>query len=222
MNHIDISMAGLSVMIGMPTHRDINPLVIQSLFKTFEHCRSLDINCGFAFVWGGSVVTVDRDRVVDQFLESDASRLFWIDSDIIWESKDFIRMLALSTKRDVLCGAYPAKKEPGTFYIKFSTYEYDDYGLTEIDGIGLGFTVMTREVVEKLVATKPMMMNQTDDKEIPDLFRIDTVDGNLRTEDMAFFSDIKDLGYKVYLDPEVSLGHIGMKVYSGSIKDAMQ
>ena len=46
--------------------------------------------------------------------------------------------------------------------------------------------------------------------------------GRLRPrEDMAFFSDVRALGYDVCLDPTVTLGHVGAKTYSGSIMDHM-
>jgi hypothetical protein len=58
-------------------------------------------------------------------------------------------------------------------------------------------------------------------REIPSVFRIDSVDGGRRGEDMAFFADIRAAGYKVMLDPTVDLGHVGRKVYTGSIRDAL-
>lgn len=222
MSHINISMKGLSVMLGMPTHRDINPMVVKSIFETKQHCDKLKIPFSFGFIWGGSVITMDRNRVIDEFMKSDANRLFWVDSDIVWESKDFIRMLALSQKRDVICGAYPAKKEPTTYYIKFKDKKYDELGLVEIEGVGLGFTVMTKKVVKDLVDNSPKVMNQVDNTKVANVFRIDSIDGSFRTEDMALFSDIRDLGYNVYLDVDISLGHIGTKVYTGSIRDAIK
>jgi hypothetical protein len=36
---------------------------------------------------------------------------------------------------------------------------------------------------------------------------------------MAFFSDIRDLGYQVNIDPNVTLGHVGPKEYRASILD---
>jgi len=34
-----------------------------------------------------------------------------------------------------------------------------------------------------------------------------------RGEDYSFFTDVRSLGYKVWLDPSVKPGHIGAKVY---------
>jgi len=52
------------------------------------------------------------------------------------------------------------------------------------------------------------------------VFRWDTVDGKRRGEDMAFFYDIINLGYDILMDPDVDLGHVGMKEYRGKITDS--
>jgi hypothetical protein len=171
------------------------------------------------------VIQWARDEVLDMFLKSDANRLFWIDSDMVWNVKDFMRLLALSTKRDIVCGAYPAKVEQPTFYVLHDQQEgmtKGKYGLLEIHGIGLGFTVMTRKACEAIAKDAPRVRDALGNKEMAGVFRIDTVGGERRGEDMAFFADLRKLGFKVWLDPEVSLGHMGMKKYTGSISNALQ
>jgi hypothetical protein len=131
-------------------------------------------------------------------------------------------MLALSKLVDVVSATYPAKKEPPTFYINSSPeMSMSEYGLMEIHGVGLGFTVMTREVALQLVEGKPVRRNQVTGKEMVEVFRTDRNNGDGRGEDMAFFADIRALGHKVWLDPSIDLGHIGTKVYTGSVMDAM-
>jgi hypothetical protein len=53
------------------------------------------------------------------------------------------------------------------------------------------------------------------------MFRCDIDGGEARGEDMAFFDDCKALGYQPWLDPEINLGHVGTKVFTAAIKDAM-
>jgi hypothetical protein len=55
--------------------------------------------------------------------------------------------------------------------------------------------------------------------DVPDVFRLDRVKTNGRRtaqgEDMAFFADLRELGYDVWLDPTIQLGHVGNYVYRG-------
>ena len=54
------------------------------------------------------------------------------------------------------------------------------------------------------------------------VFRCDIHDGETRGEDHAFFSDVRDLGYRVQLDPDVTLSHIGHKSYKASVWEAIK
>lgn len=220
---IDISLAGLSVMIGIPAGRDLPALTVKSLLGTMELCRTQRVPTQLGMVVGSAVVQWARDEVIDLFLQSDATRLFWIDSDMVWEPEQFMRLLALSQYREVLCAAYPAKRDQPTFYVNYEAGNLmqGQYGLLDIKGIGLGFTVMHRTVIERLAANAPKVLDDVSGKSIASVFRVDTSDGRRQGEDMAFFADIRALGHKVWLDPTVDLGHIGQKTFRGSIRDAL-
>ena len=218
-----VNMSGVSVMIGMPAGRDLPIQTVKSLIGTFSACHTRGTKCSLGAIANSAVVQWARDEVVDLFLKSDAQVLFWIDSDMAWEPWQFLRLLVWSQIYDVVCAAYPAKVEPPTFYLLGNGNPINPHGLREIDGIGLGFTVMRRSIVEALAKQAPKVRDQIAEREIAAIFRIDTTtDGHRRGEDMAFFADIKALGYKVMLDPTVDLGHVGTKIYTGSIRDAQQ
>lgn len=222
---ITIDLAGLSVMVGIPAGRDLPALTVKSLLTTQALCMERQVPFQLGMVVGSAVVQWARDEVVDLFLQSSATRLFWIDSDMVWEPEDFMRLLALSQYRDVICAAYPAKQDQPTFYVNWDQdagLVQGEYGLLQINGIGLGFTVMHRRVLEQLAAKAPRVTDDVSQRELAAVFRIGrTADGRRQGEDMAFFADIRALGHAVWLDPEVSLGHIGCKTYTGSIQDAL-
>jgi len=220
-----ISMDNISVCIGIPSSRDIHPLVVKSMFSTQSMCIKHGIPCQLAMVAGNAIIQWARDEVVDLYLKTDSSKLFCIDSDIIWEPEDFMRLLALSQKRDIVCASYPAKKDNPTFYIRYDkskTIDADEYGLLEILGIGLGFTVINREVIEKISESSPKLYDEISDREIASIFHVGNYKGSRRGEDMSFFESLIDIGYKVHLDPSIELGHIGTKIYRGKIMDALK
>ena len=213
---MEAKLDGLSVMIGIPAGRDLPAQTVKSLIGTFGLLQTIGVPCQLGMIAGSSVVQWARDEVFDIFVRSDANRLFWIDSDMVWEPQDFMRMVALSTVYPVVCAAYPAKLDLTTFYLhhdKAKPLEADERGLLEVWGVGLGFTVIRREVVEALSAAAPKLYDEIGQREIAEVFRVGGVDENgrrcRRGEDMAFFSDIRSHGFKVMLDPEVSLGHVG-------------
>ena len=218
-------LSGISVLLAMPVHRDMPVQTVAALLETQDLMRARDIPFEAAFQVGNSLVETARSKLAARFLESGANRLFWVDSDIAWQASDFLRLLAFSTRLDIVGGAYPAKKEPETILLDLDSpdVETNDLGCFQVGGMGLGFCCVSREVIERLSlsSSAPVLAFPDLPEPIPHLFRCDSIDGKFRGEDMAFFSDARELGYGVWIDPAVTLGHIGSKTYAADLKSLM-
>lgn len=217
-----IPLGDVSVCIGMPVDNPIPHKTVASLCSTVRQLTVMGIRHSISMHVSG-VVQIGRDNVLDEFLKSGLEKLFWIDSDMVWSPEDFLIMLALSTKVDVVGASYPAKVEgPTTFYANFDAErKTGPYGLQEVKGLGLGFTIVSRRVCEQLAANAPKVKDQIAGNEVASVFRVDvTPEGYRRTEDMAFFADIRELGHTVWLAPTIELGHIGEREWRGRIMDA--
>ncbi len=221
---MQIGMAGVSVFLAMPTNRDLPPNTVISLLETQRLLQEKGIPLDVHLEVGGSLVHHSRTALVHQFLKTECSHLFWVDSDITWEASDFLRLSALATKMEVVCGAYPTKTEPSVFFMRYesSKLKENQYGCLEINGVGIGFTVIQRKVIQQLYDKAPKRKYPWADELIPRVFRCDDEGIEARGEDMAFFSDVRDLGYHIHLDPRIKLGHIGPKVYSGVIATKLE
>ena len=221
---MEINLKNVEVMIAVPCGATLNWKTVQSIVETCIGLKQEQIKFIFQMVAGCSIVEHARTQVCNTFLKSDMNTLFMIDSDMTWTFKDFIRLLALSTKMEVVSAAYPAKNDKKTFLLKGceGTLKTNEYGCLPIGGVGLGFTAVQRKVIEQLAEkAEKVIFPWSKGERIPYIFRCDTSGGEARGEDMAFFDDCKDLGYQLWLDPEINLGHVGMKEYTGAIKDAM-
>src|SRR5690349_1557092 len=145
-----VNMGGVSVMLGMPAGRDLPILTVKSIMGTMTACSKRGIPFEFGAVAHSAVVQWARDEVIDMFLKSDCNVLFWIDSDMVWEPGHFLRFLVWTQLYDVVCGAYPAKLDRTTFYLlRDEPVVRNEHGLLPINGVGLGFVAMRRNVVEK-------------------------------------------------------------------------
>lgn len=222
---MQVDIRGVSVYIGIPVYGRIPLQTAFSLARTMHQCgaQALPVELG---VISRGIVSWCRDSVFTGFLKSDKSKLFWIDSDVVWEPEDFFRMVAWSTLRDVVCASYPMKKDgPPTFQISGTGEEQaaDELGLFSVMGAGLGFTIMDRKVCEQLAANAPVVQDQNAGGPVSMVFSADRVVNGIRMgEDMAFFADIRELGHKVWLDPSIRLGHAGEKCWYGRALDAME
>ena len=218
----EVKLPELSVAIGLPTGPTIPWQTAMSIANTVRACERLKIPLTMNVIAGCSIVSIARSRVAHDFLMGSASRLFWIDSDMQWEAQDFLRLLNLSSdpSMPIVCGTYPTKRDDGIHFTlshpDLKTFTVNKQGCVKILGAGLGFTIMTREVVEAVAATKEMVKDVVSGGQIANIFRFDVLDGEPRGEDMAFLADARALGYEVWLDPTLQLGHIGTKIHRGN------
>lgn len=218
-------MAGVRVMLAMPTHRPLEPATVRSLLETQGLCHQRGIVIDIEMQCGSSLVHHARTKAANSFLRGDCTHLFWVDSDMVWSGADFLRVLAFGTKLECVCGIYTCKIDPPRFCLNVDDMREvvlsNEYGCISWEGmgLGLGFTCVQRKVIEELAVKAPRLLFPDIPEPVPHIFRCDDKDGKARGEDMAFFSDVRDLGYTVNIDPNVTLGHMGPKEYRASVLD---
>jgi len=218
---MQVNISGMSVAVGMPCYGDIPRPTVMSLVKTASFAAANKIRLDL--IMEGAPLPLSRDFVLDAFLKHDCDKLLWIDSDMVWEPKDFAMMLAYSTVADVVCATYPAKVEKPTYYFRLPEIaKAGPNGLIECLGAGLGFTIVSRKVCQELADKAPLVRDPIQDKTLKSVFRFDATDGVMRTEDFAFFSDIRDLGHTVWLCPSIELGHVGRKTWKAKAEEILQ
>lgn len=219
---MQVQLAGMHVMVGIPLYGAPTTKTTLSLLRAQAFCIHNGIRFDYSTATG--FVTVARDMILQKFLQSDAQKLFWIDGDMVWGEKEFARMLAMSTQGDCICAAYPLKNDkPYNQYpiLADERVEATKIGLLEIHGAGLGFSVWSREVCQALSDSKPVIYDGMADENRPSVFCVAARDGKMRTEDINAFEDIRTLGFKVWLDPTIELGHVGSKEWRGTALEAL-
>ena len=133
------------------------------------------------------------------------ARLFCIDSDMTWEPDAFMRMLALSTKADVvLRGVSRRRKNRHAFTSYARAGHHERVWLHPMPGGGLGFAIINRKVIEHLGEGRPDDQLSTwrrtlpaDDHHPASVSYRASGDGEFLGEDMMFFRDIEAAGFRV-------------------------
>jgi hypothetical protein len=92
---------------------------------------------------------------VHEFLKSDATDMLFIDSDVIATPEDILRLLAQSTDKDIVAGAYPRRATDKKFFADLYWNENEDLefdgSLMRVKRVGTGFMLIRRHVIEKMV-----------------------------------------------------------------------
>jgi hypothetical protein len=191
----------------------------------------------YAFTSSESLVPNARNVLTDQFLESEATHLMWIDADIGFNALDIVSMLLAD--KDIVCGIYPKKEvdwarvaqavkagvppeelsnHAGLFAVKLlddsaGGFAADSDGLLEIAAGGTGFMLIKRGVFDAL--SEDVSDYLPDRKVIKEFYATTTEPGTgkLITEDYHFCRQARSHGFKIYAAPWVRLGHAGTYVF---------
>jgi hypothetical protein len=218
-NHIEVDLSTLGgVAFAIPAYD--GKLVIELAAGLYYLGRKLGEhnvkNC-MIYEKGNALIDYSRNKLVQLFMEKTTlKKLVFIDADISFKWEDIERLLAFSSKYDVVCGTYPVKQDDPKYFINPVFEEgkvvINEYGLVSIKGAGAGFLCIDRSVFERMKPyCKPFRVGEQDYIEY---FSCGVQDGQLRGEDITFMCKwVDEFKGEVWLDPGIELSHIGMKTY---------
>ena len=148
-------------------------------------CAQYGIEVKFSFIFNESLITRARNYLVDEFLRSECTHLLFIDSDIHFDPRDIIALIAL--KKDIIGGPYPKKSIKWSAIIdalkknpNITPQELEkvsgDFVFNPVPGtqkfsigepipvleIGTGFMLIIRDVFNKMKAAFPTIEYKPD------------------------------------------------------------
>lgn len=217
-----VDLRGRKLMVGIPAHDGrVNLKTAFALAKLAAMVRPLGMELMLTQVSGCSIITKARNHIVHDFLKSDATDLLFIDSDVIASEEAILRLVALSDGKDITAGAYPRRGADRKFFLDMhfdenGQLEFDDNGLVRVLRIGTGFMLIRRHVLETLVKNHPEWQyhnNVTDEHESA-VFDFAVKNGEYFGEDYLFCDRAREEGFTVFLDPDISLPHIGSEEFA--------
>jgi len=217
------SLAGRKLMIAIPCYDGkVNIGTAFALASIGRHLEHYGARLSFAEVTGCSIVSRARNILVKQFLDSDCTDLLFVDSDVVINTDAVLRLMAVSSGRDVVAGTYPSRTTSGKI---FSGLYLDDDKMPIADENGLlkakmaatGFMLIRRHVVTELVGRHPEWTYRADamnpGRVEHALFDVGVIDGAYIGEDIMFCQRAIAEGFTVYIDPEISLPHVGSHAF---------
>lgn len=209
------------VFLAIPSHSG----KLRDGTKTTVTCMHLEAG---ALGWGlqefrwhnDSLIVHARCVCVAKFLETDCTDFIFLDDDVAVGPGVFTRLM--SHPVDMVLAAYRQKKDEEAYAVNHisSDPKWEENGLMEINGGPFGYVRMRRSVIERMVeAHKDQWFIPTcaPDMKCHLLFNTELWNNQLVGEDMYFCKRFKEIGGKVYLDPEIPIQHIAQddKVYPG-------
>jgi hypothetical protein len=174
-------------------------------------------------VSGCSIITMARNMLVDQFLKSDCTELLFIDADVIPQPEDILRLVAQSGDKDITAGMYPRRAKDKKFFLDFYTDDNDalqfDGALMRANRVGTGFMLIRRNVIETIAEQSQKYLGQDGVGQVANVFEFSMLDGKFVGEDYTFCDKARAQGFKVWVDVEINLPHVGTDEFTNDFKN---
>jgi len=191
----------LKITIGVPNSNEyLHRHFVQSLMS-LQYPTNVAIDFNMIF---GNQIPFARNRIVQEALKNNSDYVLFIDADMVFPADMLIRLLkhdldivnALAFRR--IKPHYPCIFK---FNDKEKTYETVQYttGLQKVDATGMPAILIKTDVFKKMKEINP-------DK--PWYYYRD----NMFSSDLTFCENARKAGYKIMIDTDLKIGHIGTEV----------
>ena len=219
-----VSLEGRKLFIGIPTYDGkLSVKLAYTLAALMPMAMQHGMSVKLGHVSGCSIITMARNMLVDQFLDSECTDLLFIDSDVIARPEDILRLMAQSGDKDITAGSYPRRARDKKFFMDLY---FDENNELEFDGammriqrVGTGFMLIRRHVVEDIANRSEKYLGQDGIGQVANVFEFTMQDGKFVGEDYTFCDKARSLGYKVWVDVEISLPHVGQEEFTNDFKN---
>lgn len=221
MNIPDLGMKMRSVMILTPAYGGmVTAGFHRSLLTSTIELLAEGIALESEILENQSLLPLARNTLLNEAYKRKPDDIIWIDTDMVWEP-DTLRQLL---KHDVdVVGSACRKKIPDNVQFNFQlfkekSFEPDEKGLIEVRRLGTGFLRMSRKAYthlwenDKKYEVQGVMGSN--------VFEIGIWQGReLLSEDFIVCEKLIERGFKVFMDPNLTVGHVGTFNYWADVKD---
>ena len=207
--------------IATPVHSgEVCAEYTSALLKTQIALLQNSIAMTHSFCIGNALIHDARNRMVSWFMNrEECTDLLFIDADIHWDPMDALKLI--TSPHDVIGGAYPQKRDDAELF-NVSILGKGATDLLLADYIGTGFMKISKKAIK-------MMMKKYEDKKYSDpignicygLFESPIENGKITGEDATFCRRWRNIGGKVFIDPNMTLHHIGRKAWRGNFAEVI-
>jgi glycosyltransferase involved in cell wall biosynthesis len=214
---------------------------ISSMVQTAKILTQLGMEFEFWELSGDSYVHRARNTICARFLEDpDATDLFFIDSDMQWNTEALINMVMLPEA--IVAGSYPTKNNWGSWTSIPHFEEGEDgkkhpRGRVLPDGTALllafvvagGFLRIKRKALldyqnhyKDFRYKEPAADPAAPDRIYTEFFATQRDGEFLYGEDMLFSKRLREMGMEMWIYPNVNMGHFGIKGWVGNYHEHLK
>lgn len=214
-----------NLVIAIPTLQAKLPIQTTGQLMQLQHLlNKRGIGLSLIYAEGCSLVPKARNRLVATFRDIPGDAILFLDDDIIFQATDAMKLVDhMEAGAEVVAGIYVTKTEPPFF---MSTPKREDGklvfkgDLVEMERIPAGFMMVSRDVINACCDAVPDYEDV--DKPHWAVFQTPTNSEGIIGEDYFFCDLVRSLGWRIYVEPDMTLQHVGKTHYAASFKLTVQ
>ncbi len=194
--------------ILVPCRETLYTLFASSLNEMIKTCVMAGIDTHVIYD-SSTILLNQRENLAKQAVEINADYMLWLDSDMMFPSTTAMRLM--SHNKDVVAANYMKRSSPLTTVAYPERGKWDEWlplenqeELEEVEGIGMGCILMKTAILHEI--ERPW-------------FAFEYKDESWHGEDFYFQSKLRDAGYKLWVDMNISrqIRHVGQWAFGPSI-----
>tara|TARA_R110002126_G_scaffold103788_2_gene236951 strand:+ start:9545 stop:10282 length:738 start_codon:yes stop_codon:yes gene_type:complete len=231
-NEQGYNLAGRSLFVALPAYDfKVSLKLAISLARFAQNAPQHGVTVQIGSICGCSVVSRARNLLAKDMLESDCTDLLFIDSDINFEAEDVFRLMAWTSdpKKGIVAGVPRTRATEVKYIATLDTDEnneltMDSMGLVRAQRVATAFMMVRRDVFETMVEKHPewSYFDERTGRTLNAMFDFEVREEGYMGEDYLFCERVRELGFEVWIDPTIKLGHMGITEYEGDFgKDAL-
>jgi len=219
----------MKVFVATPAYDGrVNTAFTVAMLQSFSRMSHAGIAARWETLDGCCYLPVARNKLVRSFLESDATDLFFIDSDVSWDPDGFMRVLNYDLP--FVGGIVPFKTDKEGYPVSFKLDDngkpvtHPDTRLIDTIMLATAFMRVRRDVFEAMMAKygdEQLLVIErhpdgSESERYLNFFDCQKVKDRWWGEDARFCKLWTAMGGNVWADPDIDFTHTGTKAWAGN------
>lgn len=200
---------------------------ISSLVNTARLLDNLGIEWDFWELSGDSYIDRARNSLAKKFMESHFTDLLMIDSDESWDLKGFANLL--KSDADIVGAGYPCKNSWDFYGCVLHTDTegrpiVNEHGLLAAQIVPAGFLKIRKRAFQLLAEKQPTNCYYAKPSPPEEPIQYFNFFGRIPPlgEDGSFCKRWQDIGGQLWVQPDITITHYGIKGWKGNYHEALQ
>jgi hypothetical protein len=195
----------------------VDAYYVHSLCESIKLGLKHNLAINAIFLANESILPMARNELLNVAYLQQYDAMVFIDDDEYWDHKALIDIL-LSEKEVV---ALPVvnkgdKKIEFNVFTDSNTQQDLEDGFISVTKVGTGFLKLEKQVIVDLWESNPEITFRS--KTLKLICDYGTINGGFVGEDITLCRKIRELGYKIWVNPKHTVAHMGVKMYKGDFE----